>query len=165
VLSAHFGENLARRGDRIVRREDRTAHHEVRRAVAHGVRGSRDALLVSDRGTGGPHARRDEKSALLESLRQRADFARAADESVRTVSDGELRHIAEFIAALDPSIPWHVSAYHADYKMIDGPQRTPPERLLRAVELAQEAGLQFVYTGNIGGAAAYEDTICPKCGC
>ena len=80
-------------------------------------------------------------------------------------SDDELRHIAEFIAALDPSIPWHVSAYHADYKMIDGPQRTPPERLMRAVELAQEAGLQFVYTGNIGGAAAYEDTICPKCGC
>ena len=80
-------------------------------------------------------------------------------------SDDELRNIAEFIAKLDPTIPWHVSAYHADYKMFNGPQRTPPERLIRAVELAQDAGLSFVYTGNIGGAAAYEDTICPKCGC
>jgi pyruvate formate lyase activating enzyme len=78
----------------------------------------------------------------------------------RNDSDAELRGIAEFIAALSPDVPWHVSAFHPNHKAtsIDP---TPRATLARAVELAREAGLRYVYTGNISGGAT--DTKCPKC--
>jgi pyruvate formate lyase activating enzyme len=77
-------------------------------------------------------------------------------------SDTELLEIARFIASeLGVETPWHVSRFHPDYRMPDrGP--TPPDRLRRAYELGQEAGLRYVYVGNLPGANL-ENTHCPNC--
>lgn len=64
-------------------------------------------------------------------------------------SDHELTQIAEFIAVqLGKNVPWHVSAFHPDYKMTDRNQ-TPAETVYRAVEIGKKAGLEFVYAGNV----------------
>ncbi|RMF83066.1 MAG: AmmeMemoRadiSam system radical SAM enzyme [Planctomycetota bacterium] len=79
-------------------------------------------------------------------------------------SDDELRRIAEFLASVSVDIPWHVTAFHPDYKMTD-PPRTPPETLLRAADLGRRAGLRFVYAGNLPGMVdGGENTCCPDCG-
>jgi pyruvate formate lyase activating enzyme len=78
-------------------------------------------------------------------------------------SHAELRSIAEFLAAISPDIPWHVTAFHKDYKMT-GPDNTPPETLTRAAEIGRAAGLRYVYAGNLPGATGrLEDTRCPEC--
>ena len=76
-------------------------------------------------------------------------------------SDEELKKIAEFIASVDKSIPWHIIAFHPDYKMVDSHATTSKE-LLRAYKIGKEAGLKYVYTGNIE-LSSYETTYCPKC--
>jgi pyruvate formate lyase activating enzyme len=78
-------------------------------------------------------------------------------------SDAELRQIAEFLSAISPDIPWHVTAFHKDYKLL-GPADTPPETLLRAAAAGRAAGLRYVYAGNLPGLAGLEDTHCPGCG-
>ncbi|HVS31321.1 MAG TPA: AmmeMemoRadiSam system radical SAM enzyme [Thermoanaerobaculia bacterium] len=78
-------------------------------------------------------------------------------------SDEELTQIAEFLAEVDPDIPWHVTAYHQDYKMTDNPN-TDPRTLLRAYEIGKRAGLRYIYPGNIPGRFGdREGTHCPKC--
>jgi len=75
----------------------------------------------------------------------------------------ELRDIARFLVTLNPSIPWHVTAFHPDYKMLDR-DATTAARLREAAELGAEAGLSFVYAGNLPGQVGpWEDTRCPKC--
>lgn len=76
--------------------------------------------------------------------------------------DKQLTAAAEFISALDPSIPWHVSRYHPDYKFVSAPP-TPVSTLRRAREIGKRAGLRYVYTGNISGDEG-ENTFCHKCG-
>jgi pyruvate formate lyase activating enzyme len=76
-------------------------------------------------------------------------------------SDEEIREIAKFIASIDPSIPWHVSAFHPTYKMLDVP-RTPASTLLRAYNIGKEEGLKYLYVGNIDDED-HESTYCPKC--
>ncbi len=76
-------------------------------------------------------------------------------------SDEEIRSIAEFIADLDPAIPWHLSAFHPMYKMLDVP-RTPSQTLRRAYTIGQEAGLKYLYVGN-SDDEDYESTYCPQC--
>jgi pyruvate formate lyase activating enzyme len=79
-------------------------------------------------------------------------------------SEEELREIARFIAGVSTEIPWHVTAFHPDYKMAD-PPRTTTEHLLRAYEAGKEAGLHYVYPGNLHGMVGdREDTPCMKCG-
>ncbi|MEW6235582.1 MAG: AmmeMemoRadiSam system radical SAM enzyme [Candidatus Omnitrophota bacterium] len=79
-------------------------------------------------------------------------------------SEGEMREIAQFIASVDRNIPWHITAFHEDYKM-RGIGRTRGETLLRAGRIGKEAGLKFVYVGNLPGyAPEWENTYCPKCG-
>jgi pyruvate formate lyase activating enzyme len=79
-------------------------------------------------------------------------------------SDEELTDIAKFIAGVSIEIPWHVTAFHPDYKM-SGPPRTPVETLIRAYDIGKNARLQFVYPGNIVGRVGdREDTHCPSCG-
>jgi pyruvate formate lyase activating enzyme len=79
-------------------------------------------------------------------------------------SDAELRDIARFVASVSPEIPWHVTAFHKDYKMTD-PDDTPVASLLRAAAIGREAGLQFVYAGNLPGRVGdWENTRCPGCG-
>jgi pyruvate formate lyase activating enzyme len=78
-------------------------------------------------------------------------------------STEELMDAARFIASVSPDIPWHVTAFHPDYKMTD-PQPTNVNTLLRASEIGEEAGLKYVYAGNLPGRTkGYEDTRCPKC--
>jgi len=78
-------------------------------------------------------------------------------------SADELRRLTEFITSVSPDIPWHVTAFHADYKMTD--QRdTTTEDLLRAAAIGREAGLRFVYAGNLPGEVGdLENTHCPQC--
>ncbi len=78
-------------------------------------------------------------------------------------SEEELRDIARFIASVDPRIPWHITAFHEDYKMI-GMGNTQGKKLVRAAEIGKEEGLSFVYVGNVPGYAPHwENTYCPKC--
>lgn len=78
-------------------------------------------------------------------------------------SEGELRGLTEFIASVSCDIPWHVTAFHKDYKMND-PADTRPEDLLRAAKIAREAGLRYVYAGNLPGRVGdLENTHCHRC--
>lgn len=75
----------------------------------------------------------------------------------------ELRQIADFLASVNPDIPWHVTAFHKDYRMTD-PDATSPETLVQACEIGREAGLRFIYAGNLPGqVGSWEDTRCPHC--
>lgn len=76
-------------------------------------------------------------------------------------SDDEIRDIAKFIANLDTSMPWHLSAFHPTYKMQDI-SRTPESTLLRAYKIAEEEGLKYIYIGNIDNED-HESTYCPEC--
>ncbi len=79
-------------------------------------------------------------------------------------SDDELRRIADFLAGVSVDIPWHVTAFHPDYKMTDR-GRTPADTLARAHAFGKSAGLRFVYVGNVAGRLdGTENTWCPDCG-
>jgi pyruvate formate lyase activating enzyme len=78
-------------------------------------------------------------------------------------SEDELRRLTEFVASVSPDIPWHVTAFHQDYKMAD-PRNTQPRDLERAAAIGRAAGLRFVYAGNLPGQAGdLENTRCPQC--
>jgi pyruvate formate lyase activating enzyme len=78
-------------------------------------------------------------------------------------SDAELKAIAGFLANISLDVPWHVTAFHQDYKM-PGPDNTPPETLIRAAGIGRAAGLRYVYAGNLpGDTAGLENTRCPGC--
>ena len=77
-------------------------------------------------------------------------------------SEEEIRALSAWVAKeLGPDVPLHFSAFHPDWKMSDVPA-TPPATLARARRIAQDAGLHFVFTGNVhdpeGGT-----TYCPNC--
>jgi pyruvate formate lyase activating enzyme len=75
-------------------------------------------------------------------------------------SPGELAQIAQFVAGVDRDIPWHISRYHPDYLFTKSPA-TPLETLHLALDIGKEAGLRYVYIGNIWGEA--DVTLCPEC--
>jgi pyruvate formate lyase activating enzyme len=78
-------------------------------------------------------------------------------------SSEELWDAARFIVSVSRDIPWHVTAFHKDYKMTDH-DNTDARTLLRAAEIGREAGLRFVYAGNLPSRVGeYEDTFCPQC--
>ena len=81
-------------------------------------------------------------------------------------SDDEIRRLTEFVASVSVDIPWHVTAFHADYKMQSENQRdTTVEDLQRAVEIGRQAGLRYIYAGNLPGMVGdAENTRCPQCG-
>ncbi len=75
----------------------------------------------------------------------------------------ELWEMARFLLSVSPDIPWHVTAFHSDYHMQETPN-TPAKTLLRAADIGREAGLHYVYAGNLPGRVdEYENTFCPKC--
>jgi pyruvate formate lyase activating enzyme len=79
-------------------------------------------------------------------------------------SETELRGLTEFLADVSPDIPWHVTAFHQDYKMT-GPANTTAAMLMRAAALGREAGLRYVYAGNLPGRVGdLEHTHCHACG-
>lgn len=78
-------------------------------------------------------------------------------------SDAELRDVARFLAGISKDIPWHVTAFHADYKMTDRRDTTEGD-ILRAAEIGKSEGLRYVYAGNRPGRVGeWENTVCPKC--
>ena len=75
----------------------------------------------------------------------------------------ELQNLAGFIANdLGTETPWHISRFHPTYKLTDRPP-TPVKTLTRAREIGLEAGLKYVYTGNVPGNSG-ENTYCYSCG-
>lgn len=77
-------------------------------------------------------------------------------------SPSSIRAIAEFISSVDPEIPWHVTQFYPTYKLTGKP-RTPVQTLLLARKIGTEAGVKYVYTGNVPAQEA-ENTYCPACG-
>lgn len=76
----------------------------------------------------------------------------------------ELWESARFLMSVSPDIPWHVTSFYPTYKHLEG-ERTSAEILQRAAEIGQEAGLKYVYAGNLPGkVGSLEDTHCPRCG-
>lgn len=72
-----------------------------------------------------------------------------------------LEKIAGFMAnKLGTETPWHLSAFHPDYKMLDKPV-TPVTTLEKAYDIGRKAGLQFIYIGNVG--LRKNITYCPGC--
>ncbi|KPK77943.1 MAG: radical SAM protein [Phycisphaerae bacterium SM23_30] len=81
------------------------------------------------------------------------------------INDGqeELKQIAGFLAEeLGPEVPWHISRFHPDFQRTDS-YPTPSETLMRAYEIGKEAGLHYVYVGNMPGSG-HESTVCHECG-
>ena len=80
-------------------------------------------------------------------------------------SSDELHRLTEFLAGISPDIPWHVTAFHTDYKMQgEGQRDTTTEDLLHAAEIGRAAGLRYIYAGNLpGNVGGWEDTHCPQC--
>jgi pyruvate formate lyase activating enzyme len=78
-------------------------------------------------------------------------------------SPEELRDIARFLVSVSPDVPWHVTAFHPDYRMGDR-AATSARALLRAAETGAAEGLRFVYAGNLPGVVrSWESTHCPGC--
>lgn len=77
-------------------------------------------------------------------------------------SDDELRQIAEFIHAIDPAIPWHISRFFPMHKMLDR-SPTPLQKLETAYEIGRNTGLKYVYLGNVQDIER-SSTFCPQCG-
>jgi pyruvate formate lyase activating enzyme len=78
-------------------------------------------------------------------------------------SSEEIERLTGFLAGVSPEIPWHVTAFHKDYKMTD-PDNTRPDDLMRAAEIGTKAGLHFVYAGNLPGMVGdLENTYCANC--
>jgi pyruvate formate lyase activating enzyme len=76
-------------------------------------------------------------------------------------STEELKGLAGFLCNLDPDIPWHISRFHPSYRLMNV-RPTPPESIQRARDIGYEAGLKYVYTGNLPGDEG-EKTYCHKC--
>ncbi len=79
----------------------------------------------------------------------------------RNDSEEELKALATWLVSVDRDMPWHVSAFFPAYRMTDVPP-TPTSTLHRAARIGRQAGLRYVYTGNVPGDA-WENTACPRC--
>ena len=77
-------------------------------------------------------------------------------------SEEELNNLAEFIMSQNADIPWHISRFHPTYRMTGVPP-TPTEKIQRAMQIGYNAGLRYVYAGNIPGDLG-EKTCCHNCG-
>jgi pyruvate formate lyase activating enzyme len=78
-------------------------------------------------------------------------------------SEDELQRLTAFLASVSPFVPWHVTAFHKDYRMND-PENTTPEMLVRAAEIGRAAGLRYIYAGNLPGHVGdLEHTRCHQC--
>jgi pyruvate formate lyase activating enzyme len=101
----------------------------------------------------------------IASLRSMGIWVEVVTLVVPGFNDGseELREIAGFLASVSADIPWHVTAFHSDYRMTDR-AATTSSSLLRAADIGRESGLHFVYAGNIPSRVGnWENTYCPSC--
>jgi pyruvate formate lyase activating enzyme len=117
---------------------------------------------------------------VLDSIRAMKDAGIWVEVTTLVVPGGndspeELRDIARFIAGVDRDIPWHVSRFHPDFRM-DSLDATPESTLKAACDIGKQAGLRYVYAGNVAGTRPNrngrcaplcswgEDTLCHACG-
>ena len=78
-------------------------------------------------------------------------------------SPDELTRLTEFVSSVSPDIPWHVTAFHRDYKMTE-PGNTTADMLLAAADIGRRSGLRYVYAGNLPGEVGdLEHTRCVSC--
>jgi pyruvate formate lyase activating enzyme len=102
----------------------------------------------------------------IRALHERGFWVEVVTLTIPGVNDSseELRDSARFLASVSRDIPWHVTAFHQDYKMT-APPNTDVATLLRAAEIGTSEGLRFVYAGNLPGRVGrWENTYCPGCG-
>lgn len=109
-------------------------------------------------------ARLDPVLRTLETMRKMGVWLEVTTLLIPGLNDSkeQLEGLATFLADLDPFIPWHVSRFHPTYRLTDI-RPTPPESVRRAREIGLEAGLKYVYTGNLPGDEG-EMTLCHGCG-
>ena len=75
----------------------------------------------------------------------------------------EIDRLTRFVASVSREIPWHVTAFHKDYRMTD-PDDTTPEMLVKAAAIAQQNGIRYVYAGNAPRRVGLlENTYCHHC--
>jgi len=107
-------------------------------------------------------------TATIRMLKERGFWVEIVTLVVPGFSDNpeDTKRMAEFLAGVDPLMPWHVTAFHPDYRMgeAQGYRRTTVEDLMRMVELGRQAGLKYVYAGNLPGQVGeWENTRCHNC--
>ena len=104
-------------------------------------------------------------TATIKMLKERGFWVEIVTLVVPGFSDApdDLKRMADFLAAVDPVMPWHFTAFHPDYKMMDH-RRTVVDDLMRIVELGKSAGLKYLYPGNLPGQVGeWENTRCHHC--
>ncbi len=97
-------------------------------------------------------------------LRERGMWLEVTTLLVPGMNDGtdEITNVARYLAGVNPGIPWHISRFHPDYRFTHAPP-TPLDTLRRARQIGLEAGLRYVYLGNVRGEES-DHTRCPACG-
>lgn len=110
-----------------------------------------------------------ELAPVLETLKYLRHETEVWFEVTTLLIPGENDHPAEidrasdwFAKNLGPDVPWHFTAFHPDFKLLDKP-KTPAATLAKAREIARSKGLRYVYTGNIHDHEG-SSTGCPNCG-
>lgn len=102
--------------------------------------------------------------STIEGLKKRDVWVEVTTLIIPGLNDSrqELRQLADFLASVDADMPWHVSAFHPSYRMQDRPP-TPADTLHAARSIGLEAGLRYVYVGNIPSPEG-RNTYCSSCG-
>jgi pyruvate formate lyase activating enzyme len=99
-------------------------------------------------------------------LKERQFWVEIVTLIVPTFSDDldDLKRMADFLGSVDPLMPWHMTAFHPDYKMTEGYRSTTVEDLMKVVEIGRAAGLKYLYPGNLPGQVGeMENTCCHHC--
>jgi len=105
-------------------------------------------------------------TATIRMLKERGFWVEIVTLVVPGFSDDrdDLRRMADFLASVDPLMPWHMTAFHPDYKMSEGYRRTRADELMEVVEIGRQAGLRYLYPGNLPDLVGdWEDTRCHDC--
>lgn len=108
-------------------------------------------------------AKLDPVLKTLEAMRRMGIWVEVTTLLIPGLNDSreQLEGIAGFLVGLDPDIPWHISRFHPTYRLTQiGP--TPPESIRKARDIGYNAGLKYVYTGNLPGDEG-EKTFCHNC--
>jgi pyruvate formate lyase activating enzyme len=107
-------------------------------------------------------------TTTIRNLKERGFWVEIVTLVVPNFSDDreDLKRMADFLAWVDPLMPWHVTAFHPDYKFDRqrGFRNTTEDDLMRVVEAGQRAGLKYIYSGNLPGRVGEgENTRCHHC--
>jgi pyruvate formate lyase activating enzyme len=95
-------------------------------------------------------------TATIKMLKERNFWVEIVTLVVPGFSDDtdDIKRMAEFLASVDPLMPWHMTAFHPDYKMTDGYRDTTTADLMKIVEIGKNAGLKYMYPATSPAASA-----------